>query len=109
MVALWTAGGVVRQSWDTGFPRGCRSSEQRYIAQSSADPARYRDSGGLERLSEEVNYRVNFLATLDGVISRRYAILFTAAYFGLGHFYGVPYGIVGVMMAGFLGWLLGKA
>jgi hypothetical protein len=36
-------------------------------------------------------------------------LLLVAAYFGLAHFYGVPYGIVGVMMAGFLGWFLTKA
>jgi hypothetical protein len=32
-----------------------------------------------------------------------------AAYFGLLHYYGVPYGVVGVLMAGLLGWLLGKS
>jgi hypothetical protein len=25
------------------------------------------------------------------------------------HFYGVPYGVIGVVMAGFLGWFLAKA
>jgi len=32
-----------------------------------------------------------------------------AAYFGIGHFYGIPYGVIGVLMAGFLGWFLGKS
>jgi hypothetical protein len=32
-----------------------------------------------------------------------------AAYFGILHFYGVPYGYVGVLLAGFLGWLLAKS
>jgi hypothetical protein len=32
-----------------------------------------------------------------------------AAYFGILHFYGVPYGYVGVFLAGFLGWLLAKS
>ena len=32
-----------------------------------------------------------------------------AAYFGILHFYGVPYGVVGVLLAGFLGWLLAKS
>ncbi|MBN2550271.1 MAG: CPBP family intramembrane metalloprotease [Anaerolineales bacterium] len=31
-----------------------------------------------------------------------------AAFFGIFHFYGVPYGVVGVLLAAFLGWLLGK-
>jgi hypothetical protein len=43
------------------------------------------------------------------VLSNRQAILLTAAYFGIGHYYGVPYGIIGVLMAGILGWLLGKS
>jgi hypothetical protein len=29
--------------------------------------------------------------------------------FGIGHFYGIPYGVIGVLMAGFLGWWLGKS
>ena len=36
-------------------------------------------------------------------------LVFTAAFFGIGHYFGVPYGIVGVLMATFLGWMLGKA
>jgi len=37
------------------------------------------------------------------------AVLVAASFFGIGHFFGVPYGIIGVLMATFLGWLLGKA
>jgi hypothetical protein len=32
-----------------------------------------------------------------------------AVYFGIMHFYGVPYGVVGVLLAGFLGWILAKS
>ena len=32
-----------------------------------------------------------------------------AVYFGLIHFYGIPYGVVGVLLAGFLGWILAKS
>jgi uncharacterized protein len=63
----------------------------------------------MNSFSEELNYRAALLATLDGVVSRPQAIFLTAAYFGIGHFYGVPYGVLGVLMAGVLGWLLGKA
>ncbi len=63
----------------------------------------------MNSFSEELNYRAAFLSTLNGVVSNQQAIMITAAFFGLGHFYGVPYGIIGVLMAGFLGWLLGKA
>lgn len=29
--------------------------------------------------------------------------------FGVGHFYGIPNGVVGVLLTGFLGWFLGKS
>jgi membrane protease YdiL (CAAX protease family) len=58
---------------------------------------------------EEVTYRAALLAPLEGVVGPRQALYLTAAFFGLAHFYGVPYGVVGVIMSAFLGWLLGKA
>lgn len=63
----------------------------------------------MNAFSEELNYRAALLSTLNGVVSQKQAVLISAAFFGIGHYYGVPYGIVGVMMSGFLGWLLGKA
>lgn len=63
----------------------------------------------MNSFSEEVNYRASMIATLHGVVSNQQTILITAGFFGIGHFYGVPYGILGVAMAGVLGWLLGKA
>lgn len=59
--------------------------------------------------SEEITYRASLLAPLRGVVGKSQALLLTAALFGLWHYYGVPYGIVGVLMAGVLGWLLGKS
>ena len=38
-----------------------------------------------------------------------HVLLITAVYFGLSHFYGVPYGILDVVMAFIPGWLMGKA
>jgi membrane protease YdiL (CAAX protease family) len=63
----------------------------------------------MNAFSEEMNYRAALLAPLHGVVGRQQALLLTAAFFGLGHFYGVPYGVIGVIMAGFLAWLLGKS
>lgn len=63
----------------------------------------------MNAFSEEMNYRAALLAPLHGVVGSQQALLLTAAFFGLGHFYGVPYGVIGVVMAGFLGWLLGKS
>ena len=63
----------------------------------------------MNAFSEEVTFRSVLLAPLRGVISPRHAIMMTAVLFGLLHFYGVPYGFVGVAMSTLLGWLLGKA
>jgi hypothetical protein len=58
---------------------------------------------------EEVSWKASFLSVLEGTVGRQQALLLMAAYFGIGHFYGVPYGIIGVILAGFMGWLLGKS
>lgn len=58
---------------------------------------------------EEITYKASFLSVLEGVVGKSQSLLLMAAYFGIWHFYGVPYGVVGVLMAGFLGWLLGKS
>ncbi len=57
---------------------------------------------------EEVSYRSALLGPLREAVDQRQAVLLTAAFFGIAHYYGVPYGLVGVVMAGFLGWFLGK-
>lgn len=63
----------------------------------------------MNAFSEEMSYRAPQLATSESVIGEKQALLVTAAFFGIGHYYGVPYGVIGVLMAGFLGWLLGKS
>jgi hypothetical protein len=63
----------------------------------------------LHAFNEEMTYKAPFLSVLERPLGRRHALLLVAAYFGIGHYYGVPYGVVGVLMAGFLGWLLGKS
>jgi membrane protease YdiL (CAAX protease family) len=63
----------------------------------------------LNAFSEEVTFRAALLSPLHGVVGQTQALLLTAALFGLWHFYGVPYGVVGVVMAGALGWILGKS
>lgn len=63
----------------------------------------------MNSFSEEISYRASELAVLKGVISNPQALLLTAVFFGIGHYYGVPYGVIGVVMAGVLGWLLGKS
>jgi uncharacterized protein len=63
----------------------------------------------MNSFSEEMSYRASGLAALDEVLSPSQALLLTAYYFGIGHYYGVPYGVIGVAMAAILGWLLGRS
>ena len=63
----------------------------------------------LNAFNEEMTYKASFLSVLEDVVGRKHALWLMAAYFGIGHFYGVPYGVIGVLMAGFLGWFLGKS
>jgi hypothetical protein len=63
----------------------------------------------LNAFNEEMTYKASFLSVLEGSVGGHHALWLMAAYFGLGHYYGVPYGIVGVIMATFLGWFLGKS
>lgn len=63
----------------------------------------------MNAFSEELTYRASLLGVLDGVIAPRQALFLTATFFGLAHYYGVPYGIIGVVMSTFLGWIEGKA
>jgi membrane protease YdiL (CAAX protease family) len=58
---------------------------------------------------EEMIYRAPWLGALESPLGSAQALLITAIYFGLGHFYGVPYGVLGVVMAFIPGWLMGKA
>jgi membrane protease YdiL (CAAX protease family) len=58
---------------------------------------------------EEMLSRAPWLAALEVPIGAVHALLVTAVYFGIGHFYGVPYGIPGVILAFIPGWLLGKS
>lgn len=59
--------------------------------------------------NEEMTYKASFLSVLQDVVGKHQAPWLMAAYFGIGHFYGIPYGVIGVLMAGFLGWFLGKS
>lgn len=58
---------------------------------------------------EEMTYKASFLSVLVDPAGKRQALLLMAAFFGIWHYYGIPYGIIGVLMATFLGWLLGKS
>lgn len=63
----------------------------------------------LNALYEEFVYRASMLAVLESAVGIMNAWWISAVFFGIGHFYGVPYGWVGILLATFTGWLWGKA
>ena len=60
-------------------------------------------------LSEEIIYRLGIIVPLFNHISTTEVIWLSAIIFGLVHFGGMPHGLIGMFMAGFLGWFLAKA
>jgi uncharacterized protein len=56
--------------------------------------------------AEEAIFRIGIISPLYGTWSVPIIVLISAALFGIPHYFGMPKGILGVLMAGFLGWLL---
>jgi membrane protease YdiL (CAAX protease family) len=63
----------------------------------------------LNAASEEFQFRSLILAHLRNVFGPVEAILLSAAFFALGHYYGQPSGPIGVAMAGFAGWIWARS
>ncbi len=63
----------------------------------------------LNAANEEFQFRCVPLAHLRNMLPAGEAVLLTAVYFGLGHYFGQPSGPVGVLMATFAGWIWGKS
>jgi hypothetical protein len=63
----------------------------------------------MNAFNEEFTLRAAPLSVLVSAIGKHHALLITTVYFGLGHFYGVPNGVLGVLLSAFLGWFLGKS
>jgi membrane protease YdiL (CAAX protease family) len=63
----------------------------------------------LNAASEEFQFRSVLLAHLRGIFRPGETILLTAVFFGLGHYYGQPSGPLGVLMAGFAGWIWARS
>jgi len=63
----------------------------------------------LNGFNEEFTLRAAPLSELVAVVGKDQSLLMTTVFFGLGHFYGVPPNLIGVALAGFLGWFLGKS
>lgn len=63
----------------------------------------------INAFNEEFTLRAAPLSELWNVIGKKHALLITTIYFGLGHFYGVPSGLLGIALSSYLGWFLGKS
>ena len=60
-------------------------------------------------LVEELIFRHSIVSAFDSHALRRFAPLISGGIFGCAHYFGSPGGVIGVLMAGFLGWLLAKS
>jgi len=63
----------------------------------------------LNAASEEFQFRSVLLAHLKGLFPKAEMILLTAAFFGIGHYFGQPSGPLGVLMAGLAGWIWARS
>jgi membrane protease YdiL (CAAX protease family) len=63
----------------------------------------------MNSFSEELTYRAALLAPIHRILGPTQSILMTATFFGIGHYYGIPPGILGILATGFFGWLLGRS
>lgn len=59
--------------------------------------------------SEEIIYRFCLLGNLSGSMPKIWILVLSAICFGVPHLAGTPSGIVGIIMAGLLGYILAKA
>lgn len=66
-------------------------------------------TAALNAANEEFQFRCVLLAHLRPVVPVAEAMLLTATLFGIGHFFGQPSGPIGVLMAGFAGWIWAKS
>ncbi len=60
-------------------------------------------------LSEELIFRVGIVGALYEILSPASLMMISAVIFGLVHYGGMPNGMVGMFLAGVLGWLLMKS
>ncbi|HEX9262709.1 MAG TPA: CPBP family intramembrane glutamic endopeptidase [Candidatus Bathyarchaeia archaeon] len=63
----------------------------------------------INAFNEEFTLRAAPISELLSAVGKKQALMITTVMFGLGHFYGVPSGLLGVLLASFLGWFLGKS
>lgn len=60
-------------------------------------------------LVEELVFRHSIVSAFENHALKKHAPLISGVIFGCAHYFGAPGGFIGVLMAGFLGWLLTKS
>lgn len=64
----------------------------------------------INAFNEEIYFRSSLLSTLNDALGKGQTLLLSAVFFGLAHYLnGSPPGVPGVLMTGFLAWLIGKS
>ncbi len=63
----------------------------------------------LNAANEEFQFRSVLLARLRDVLPQKEALILTAAFFGLSHYFGQPSGFGGIVLAGIAGWIWAKS
>ncbi len=66
-------------------------------------------AAAMNAFTEEAVFRAIPAAELAEALGKSRALLVMAAFFGLAHYYGTPGGPLGVLMTGFLAWMLAKS
>ena len=63
----------------------------------------------MNAFSEEMTYRAGLLTSVHEAVGPHQALLLTAVFFGVAQYYGTLHGLIGVLTATLLGWLLGRS
>jgi len=63
----------------------------------------------MNSFNENFAYRASLLSQLLPAVGKQQGLLLTVVLFALGHFYGMPPGVLGLLLFGLLGWLLAKS
>lgn len=66
-------------------------------------------TAALNAANEEFQFRSVLLARLRDILPQKEALILTAAFFGLSHYFGQPSGFSGIIMAGIAGWIWAKS
>ena len=63
----------------------------------------------INSMCEGIVFRSAILGSLENVLPKKQVIWVAAMIFGIGHFYGAPSGILGVVMSVLLGWYMSRS